>query len=152
MGGRRLPSIVRRLLGAARAFAADCRGVSATEFALLAPLVLLPGTLIPIDLGIAAYQQMTISSAVRVAAQSAIEGGDSDDVRAVLASVASENFRIAGSETPEADDLEISVEPVTRAENGVSLTYMQVEARKAYDGILIPAAIPLGASMLVALQ
>jgi len=147
----RIARALRRLRATVRPFLADCRAVSATELALLAPFVLLPGTLVPIDIAMAVYEQMAISDAVRIAAQTAIEGGRETDVRAVLAAVAAENFKVAGSASAAIDDLEISVTTVLREEDGDTLAFLQIEARKAYDGILVPMPIPLRSSVMVSL-
>ena len=66
-------------------------GVSAVEFALLAP-VLVVGSLSTVDAGRAVYQKMTIEQALRAGAQLAIAGKGESAIRNALEMVAGENF------------------------------------------------------------
>lgn len=95
-------TIFERALGrvrAARLGAAAClrckRGVSATEFALFAP-VLGFVLLASIDLGLAVSERMALDHALRSGAQSAITDPGEATVLEVMSTTARTNFALAG--------------------------------------------------------
>lgn len=130
------------------------QGVSATEFALIAP-VLVAGLLVPVDLGLAAYERMTMNHALRVGAQGAMEGRDPGDILAIMRASAAENFTLAGdaSASEGEETLSLSVDAVCRCSDQLSTAvscgetcpsgdryrYLDLTADKIYDGALMPA-------------
>lgn len=78
----------------------DQNGVSALEFALFAPLVLL-GSLSVADLALLAYQRMAIDQTLRAGAQQAMldksTSSAAEDVMAVLNLAAAENFAVGST-------------------------------------------------------
>ncbi len=131
-------------------------GVSAVEFALLAP-VLVIGAFSTADAGRAIYERMMIDQSLRAAAQMAMAGADVDDVRAVLEEVASQNFTVAQDppgDTAPAGNLSIGVVNYcscpgeTLAElgctaicnSGLGTTqFYRLTASKTFDGVMLPA-------------
>ena len=71
-------------------------GVSATEFALIAPM-LIAGLLPMADIGLAAYQRMSMDHVLRAGAQRAMDDPGVEKVRYVLESTAVENFNLRSS-------------------------------------------------------
>lgn len=141
-------------------------GVSAVEFALLAP-VLVIGAFSTADAGMAIYEKMMIGQALRAAAQRVMSGGDEDDVRAVLREVASQNFAIAeegvtqvGSQDGVVDDgaspdgalsigvgrycacpgaTFVQVGCTTVCDSGPGATeFYRLTASKTFDGVMLP--------------
>lgn len=141
----RMRALVRRLLGCAA-------GVSAVEFALLAP-VLIVGAFSTADAGMAIYEKMMIGQALRAAAQRVMSGADEDDVRAVLQEVASQNFAIAGDGGAQDGALSIGVNRYCACsgetfvqvgctaicDSGLSATrFYRLTASKTFDGVMLP--------------
>ncbi len=138
-------------------------GVSAIEFALLAP-VLIIALLGTVDVGRALTEQMTISSALRSGAQTAIAGGDVVAVERILRAAASKNFTLAARGAKgDAATLSIDVRPMyacpdnPQTEVGYSTTcagptstaiYYTLTAEKTFAGIFLPD-IPLGRTLQV---
>jgi len=93
---------LRRLKAACINMFRDQSGVSALEFALFAPLVLL-GSLAVADLAFLAYQRMAIDQILRAGAQQAMldksTSPAAEDVMNVLTTMAAGNFAV-GSATP----------------------------------------------------
>ena len=146
----RMPALLRRLLGCAA-------GVSAVEFALLAP-VLIIGAFSTADAGMAIYDRMMMGQALRAAAQRVMSGADEDDVRAVLREVASQNFVIAQDGVtqdgvtqdgalsigvsrycacPGATFVQIGCTAVCTSGLGASEFY-RLTASKTFDGVMLP--------------
>lgn len=147
--GARLRLAVGRLLRSAT-------GVSAVEFAILAPLLVL-GAFGTADAGRAIYQRMMIGQSLRAAAQLAMAGADEDAVRSVFQEVASENFTIAPEGTDasnaDGDTLAIAVQSycacpsqsfvqigcTTVCSTGIAATrFYRLFAGKSFDGIMLP--------------
>jgi len=131
----------------------DRSGVSAVEFALLAP-ILFTGLLTSVDIGLAVTERMNLDHALRAAAQSAMTGQKPEEILKVLEGTASVDFAVAG-QTAGATGTNAVELSVTRecacAENlsaavGCSVTcsgsarplpYFRLTARKTYDGMII---------------
>jgi pilus assembly protein CpaE len=79
-----------------RACLRDEGGLSATEFALLAP-VLVFSLLAMVDIGLAVYERMTIDAVLRAGAQSAMADPGKDQVLKVLQTSAAKHFTLSGS-------------------------------------------------------
>jgi len=149
-GGRRRPSTARK---AARqfpvaAFCDDARGASATEFALLAPLLAL-ALLSATDLGLAEYQKMSMDHALRAAAQKAMSDPGAEAARQIASEAAAANFSAASgadSLTISArrfcacpDNLSVEVACTTSCANGRhTYIYYRLDASKNYVGFLLP--------------
>lgn len=87
---------VTKLPGAIR----DRRGVSAVEFALIAP-VLVIGGFATVDAGMAVYEEMMITQALRSGAHLAISAQSEAQILNIVNVVASESFQVAqGSASP----------------------------------------------------
>ena len=128
-------------------------GVSAVEFALIAP-VLVVALLSMVDVGFAIHERMTINHVLRAGAQTAMEDPDDGEVLAVINETAARNF--AAGDVPE-----FTVEhPVCECPGNTDVTcsatcdggaatsiYYRLEGNKTYDGIFM--SIPLGPSMRV---
>lgn len=128
-------------------------GVSATEFALLAPVLVL-GAFATADAGMAIYEKMMIGQALRAGAQSAMAGADEERVRAVLDEVAAENFALAGDGQAASGVLSIGVsiycacagETFVQVDctavcgSGVGTSrFYRLTAAKTFDGVILPA-------------
>ena len=85
----------------------DRRGVSAVEFALIAP-VLVIGSFATIDAGMAVYEEMMITQALRSGAHLAITAQDAAQILNIVNAVASENFQVAQG-TPSPGDLSTAI-------------------------------------------
>ncbi|WP_262269896.1 TadE/TadG family type IV pilus assembly protein [Microvirga yunnanensis] len=132
----------------------DRRGVSAVEFALIAP-VLFTGLVITADIGLAVTERMTLDHVLRGAAQSAMADQGPDKVQKALEQIAARNFAAPGETTEIAEENAVTVSAVrfcACAENlsapvacsttcpgaASTLAYYRMEARKAYNGMLLP--------------
>lgn len=139
-------------------------GISAVEFTLLAP-VLVVGAFSTADAGMAIYEKMMIGQALRAGAQLAMAGAEKDDVLDVLRQVASENFTLAGSAeaapggaasggmAAESKSLAVSVSrycacPGTTfvqvgcggiCDTGLPARFYRLTATKTFDGVILPA-------------
>jgi Flp pilus assembly protein TadG len=129
----------------------DRTGVSAVEFSLLAPFLVV-GTISAVDAGMAAHQQMMISQALRAGAHSAIAGQNETVVQTIIEAAAAENFTIA-SGPPLGAELSISVStscicpdaptaPVTCTTSCATQTqpdqYYNLNAEKLFQGVILP--------------
>lgn len=127
-------------------------GVSAVEFALLAPVLVLMA-LATADAGMAIYQKMMIGQVLRAGAQMALLGTDQDGIRSVLEEVARKNFTLAG-ETATGDALAITVssycgcpgEAVVQisctgvCDSGLApADFYDLAASKSFQGIILPS-------------
>ena len=96
------PRRVGQAAGLFRRLLSCAAGVSAVEFALLAP-VLVIGAFGTADAGMAVHERMMIGQALRAGAARAMAGADEADIREALAAVASDNFSVAWEGGPEGD-------------------------------------------------
>lgn len=139
-------------------------GVSAVEFALLAP-VLVMGTLSTVDIGRAVYEKMVIDQALRAGAQLAIAGKNENAIRDALEAVASENFTLSDG-TGASGQLAVGVEsycgcPGTTAaqvdctavcDTGIDASrFWRLTASTSFKGTLLPA-FPLASTLEVVAQ
>lgn len=83
------------------------RGVSAVEFALISPILVLGG-FATVDAGMAVYEEMMITQTLRSGAHLATRAESEAQVLTVLETVASENFIVA-SGTPSVGELSATV-------------------------------------------
>lgn len=135
-----------RLLGCSRA-------VSAVEFALLAP-VLIIGAFATADAGLAIYERTMMGQSLRAAAQLGMAGAEVDHVRAVLREVASENFVLAADGTTQDGSLSVDVSSYCAcpgqgfAEVDCSVTcdagegaseFYRLTASKTFEGVFLPS-------------
>lgn len=159
--GATLPRRGWRLLAA---LLRSASGVSAVEFALVAPLLIL-GAFATADAGRAIYERMMIGQALRAAAQGAMTGADADGIRAVFEAVASENFALAEGDTSGPGALSVAVESYCACpgETFVQLActalcdseagatrFWHLTASKTFDGIILPGFPISGAIDVVA--
>lgn len=79
--------LVRRL----RSWSRCARGLSAVEFALLAPILFF-ALIATVDIGLAVYERMTIDHVLRAGAQSAMEDRGEAKVRELIETTAARNF------------------------------------------------------------
>lgn len=82
-------------------------GVSAVEFSLLAP-VLVIGGISTVDAGMAVYDKMMITQVLRAGAHSAINAESEAAMLTILQQTAGDNFTIA-DDTPEIGELSVDV-------------------------------------------
>jgi pilus assembly protein CpaE len=129
------------------------RGVSAVEFALFAP-VLIIALVTSVDLGLAEYERMTIDHALRTGAQSAMSDPGTTEVRRIAESAASRNFTVSSGSSLSAGALVLNVSrycacpeatttPVacstTCAGLAATFIYYRLTAGKIYVGMIIPS-------------
>jgi pilus assembly protein CpaE len=142
-----------RLFGLPRRRRLGEDGVSAVEFALIAP-VLFIALLSMVDVGFAIYERMTIDYVLRAGAQAAMEDPAEGEVLAVLNDTGAKNF-VAGAvpsftvehpicECPENADVLCSA---TCDGGAATSIFYRLEGTKTYEGIFM--SIPLGPSMRV---
>lgn len=126
-------------------------GVSAVEFALLSPFMVL-GCFGMVDVGTAVYERMMINQALRAGAQPALDGANDNLVRTVLEETASENFTVADGEAT-GNELAIDVQSHCACpgdalvgvacgavcESGsTALRLYQLTATKSFQGVMLP--------------
>jgi pilus assembly protein CpaE len=126
-------------------------GVSAVEFAIVSPVLLL-GTFGMVDTGMAIYERMMMNQVLRAAAQPALQGATESVVRAVLEEIAAENFTVADGEAT-GDELELDVETScacpgdadagvmcgASCESGVTaMRFYRLTASKTFQGVMLP--------------
>ena len=132
-------------------------GVSAVEFALLAP-VLVIGAFGTADAGMAVHERMMIGQALRAGAERAMAGADEARIREALAVVASDNFTVSWDGDPEGDaapagTLVLDVETYcacpgaeftelsctgTCASAGAPARFYRLSASKLFNGVILP--------------
>jgi pilus assembly protein CpaE len=148
----RLSGLVRR-----RRLGED--GVSAVEFALIAP-VLFIALLFMVDVGFAIYERMTIDYVLRAGAQAAMEDPGKEKVLEVLTATAAKNFSAANGlpafkvndlkhpwcECPENAGVYVACTTDCAGPTATSI-YYKLESAKTYEGIFM--SINLGPSMRV---
>jgi pilus assembly protein CpaE len=137
-------------------------GVSAVEFALVAP-VLVIGAFSTADAGMAVHERMMIGQALRAGAQLAMAGASETDIREALQSVAAENFTVAWDGTPADDTLVLEVasycicpgetiqqvDCATSCDSGASATRVyRLSASKTFQGVMLPD-FPVSAAVAV---
>jgi pilus assembly protein CpaE len=135
-------------------------GVSAIEFALVAP-VLVIGAFSTADVGMAVHERMMIGQALRAGAQLAMTGASDADIREALQSVAAENFAASWEGTAEQDSLVLDVESycicpgetieevdcaVTCDAGASARRVIRLSARKMFHGVMLPE-FPISASV-----
>ena len=91
-----------RILTRVRSVLGRENGISAVEFALLSPILVL-GSFATVDAGMAVYEEMMISNTLRSGAHLAISADSEAQILSVLQAVAAENFTVA-SDTPAAGE------------------------------------------------
>lgn len=144
---RRLASLVRRE-----------DGISAVEFSLISPVLVL-GTFATVDAGMAVYEEMMISNALRSGAHLALSASDEAQVLAVLQAVAGENFTVAsGAPTPGELSAAVNSYCVCPSDGSAQVAcgstctggtaaqqFYALSASKEFVGILLPAFTLSGA-------
>lgn len=126
-------------------------GVSAVEFAFIAPVLVL-GTFSMIDTGMAIYERMMMNQVLRAGAHPALQGANENVVRSVLEETAAENFTVADGDAS-GDQLELDVETSCACpgdtdagvmcgavcESGTpSLRFYRMTASKTFQGVMLP--------------
>lgn len=120
-------------------------GVSAIEFALLAPVFVF-SLLSAVDLGFAAFERMTIDHVLRAGAQSAMSGQDLDDVQKVLETTRAKNFgdtaplavaAVKICACPEAPSASVACLTVCAGSAPPSV-FINLSASKTYNSIFLP--------------
>ena len=129
----------------------DRRGVSAVEFSLLAPFLVM-GAISTIDAGMAVYDKMMITQVLRSGAHTAIAAESEAQMRAILEATAQDNFTVAQG-APNIGELAVNVTsycvcpeatgtPVscTTTCTGGTLPneFYQLSADMEFDSILLP--------------
>ena len=141
----------------------DEKGLSAVEFALLAPLLLL-GLVATADLGLAQSRRMSMDHVLRAGAQIAIGDPGAESVLSVATSTAAPEFSLAAdAAAPEPGDLSLTVSrlaacpeqidtavPVstTCAGGQPTVIYYALSARMEYAGMILPD-LQLGSALQV---
>lgn len=130
----------------------DLRGVSAVEFALVAPLLVF-GSISTVDAGIAVYEKMMIGQVLRSGAHLAIAADSVADVQTMLEATAADNFTVA-SGTPADGELAVAVTNycICAADTSTQVTctttcsggadpleFYTLSADKTYTGLFLPA-------------
>lgn len=129
-------------------------GLSAVEFALLAPPLLL-GLLATADLGLAQSQRMSMDHVLRAGAQSAISDPGTESVLKVTTSTAAPEFSLAADpEAPEPGNLSLTVSRLAACPEQIdtavatsttcvggqpTVIYYALSARMEYTGMILPA-------------
>ena len=156
----------------ARILLSQERGAAATEFAVLAP-VLIFACLATIDIGLAISQKMRLDYSVRAASEAAIRDLGEAEVHGVLNLIASEHFSLASTEEGTETQTEGDVSPIPEiatnvnrfcacpesvsaaigcstvcTDNAKPYLYYELSASVDYEAILLPD-IPLTKSLLV---
>lgn len=154
-----IAAIVGTLLGALH----DRRGVSAVEFSLIAPVLVLGG-FATVDAGMAVYEEMMITQTLRSGAHLAIQAESEAQVLAVLQALASENFTVA-SGTPAVGELSAAVTsycicpdatgtPVACTSictgGGAPNRFYSLSASKQFTGVMLPAMTLSGSIDVIA--
>jgi Flp pilus assembly protein TadG len=126
-------------------------GVSAVEFAIMSPVLVL-ACFGMTDIGMAVYERMMMNQVLRAGAQPAFQGMNDGVVLTVLQETATENFTVAdGAAT--GDELQVGVDShcacpgeatvavtcgATCASGSVALRLYRLTASKAYQGVILP--------------
>lgn len=151
------PRPAERVAGVFRRLLSCAAGVSAVEFALLAP-VLVIGAFGTADAGMAVHERMMIGQALRAGAARAMAGADEADIREALAAVASDNFAVAWEgaaqeDEPLADTLVLAIQSycacpdaafgqvscAASCDSGADPSrFLRLSAGKRFSGIMLP--------------
>ncbi len=131
-------------------------GVSALEFALLAPMLVV-AVLAMVDLGLASSERMTIGHILRAGAQSATEDAGIANVDLVLRTTAAKNMTVVATGTTGTDtSLALSVRRMcacaaqpsvevacstTCAQSAPTQIYYILSGNKTYSGLLLPRIV-----------
>ncbi len=139
-------------------------GVSAVEFAIMSPVLVLC-CFGMVDIGMAVYERMMINQVLRAGAQPAFQGMNDGVVLNVLQETATQNFSVADGEAT-GDELEVGVSShcacpgdatvgvtcgATCESGSVALRLYRLTASKAYEGVILPE-FPLSGSLEVMQQ
>lgn len=139
----------------------DRRGVSAVEFSLIAP-VLVIGSFATVDAGMAVYEEMMITQALRSGVHLAITAESEAQILNIVNAVASEYFQVAqGSPSPGELSTDITTYCVCAngAQTSCSATctggtpptpLYTISASKQFIGILLPQMTLSGSVDVVA--
>jgi len=128
-------------------------GVSAVEFALLAPMLIF-ALLATVDLGLAISERMTIGHVLRAGAQSATQDAGVAAVARVLRTTAEKNLTVAPAEVS-GDDTALALDvgricscaaqpaiavvcSTTCAGDAPTQIFYALTARKTYSGMILP--------------
>ena len=126
-------------------------GVSAVEFAIVAPVLVL-GTFGMVDTGMAIYQRMMMNQVLRAGAQPALQGANETVVLSVLEATAAENFTVAEGDAA-GDELELDVQTSCACPGEASvgaacgtvcdsgspaLRFYRMTAGKTFQGVMLP--------------
>jgi pilus assembly protein CpaE len=139
-------------------------GVSAVEFALIAPVFAI-ALVAMVDVGLALYERMAIDHVLRSGAQAAMSDPDPDHVLKVMQSTISGSFAdnpsgisldmpkryCACPENPAVDPDSAPDCTVTCADSALPYVYYRMAASKTYRGIFIPG-IPLASTVQVQIR
>ncbi len=125
-------------------------GVSAVEFALLAPMLIF-AILATVDLGLAISERMTIGHILRAGAQSAIENVGDSQISLVMRTTAAKNLTVADTGTDTSIALAVekmcacSAQPsvavacsTTCTPNAPTQIYYILTGSKTYAGLILP--------------
>ena len=127
-------------------------GVSAVEFSLLAPFMVV-GALSTVDAGMAVYEKMMMTQVLRAGAASAIGAAEESEVRSILQETAAGNFTVVdGSPAPgelAVDVLRYCICPentslqvacsTTCASGGAPQRFYQLTATFQFQGVMLPS-------------
>jgi pilus assembly protein CpaE len=132
--------------------AAGCeRGVSAVEFSLLSPVLVL-GAFATVDAGMAVYDKMMISQVLRAGAHSAIAAETESSVLTILRDTAADNFTVATG-APAAGELSLAVNSYCACPDALTTAvactatctgavppsqFYDISASMEFDGVLLP--------------
>lgn len=119
------------------------RGVSAVEFALLAPILII-ALLGTVDVGRAVTEQMALGSLLRTGAQSAIAGGDVSAVKQrLLAAKDNDSILVDVAQIcacPESPQAAVACS-TTCAGPGPTSIYYSLVAEKTFTGMFLPSRV-----------
>lgn len=140
----------RRTIGS---FAGDDAGVSAVEFALLAPMLVF-ALLATVDLGLALTERMTIGHILRAGAQGATEDVGITSVDRILRTTAAKNMTVAAAGTTGDDSsLALTVSRICSCPDQPSVAvacsatctgsaptqiFYALSGQKTYAGLILP--------------
>jgi Flp pilus assembly protein TadG len=143
----------RSLFRTVREVVRNDNGVSAAEFALLAPMLVF-AVLATVDLGLAISERLTIGHILRAGAQSAIGDVGTANVDLVLRTTAAKNMSVAAAGTSGNDtSLALTVTRIcscpsqpsvalacstTCAANAPTQIYYVLSGKKTYSGLILP--------------